>query len=1044
MTIGSLQFLPAPSGTSRRLVAAAIVGVLFLGASRPGPSARAAVDGPLDLAEPPTGELWVQNISAIDPQTSVTARFFAPGGPWDFSPVLLASPPRSTDLLRVGVVAATLPDGQLAAAVGPNTPFPSAAVARNDWPASGAAVSYGAAEADARVVIPWVLRRFGAESSSSRVRIQNTRPDQAVEVTVALTALGSDRATLTLKRNIPAGDATELDLAGDGDLSALPDGFAGSLAAEAASGGQIAAVATTALETSDQAAYAAVGARPAALGSRLVAPRVARAMSETRGDGSAVTLDSFIAVMNADTVPAAVTLSYRGSEVPDNACAGTSYVHGGAPTVIPAGGAAVFAQGDLLAGTAVGDSGLPDGCLAAAVIASDGALLAAHVVELEDAGRRAAAYEAVAAAVAERRAYLPLFRRGFHDLSSGIQVANAGARTTLASLKAVLTADGRTVTVDRSVSLAPGASVYWDAAALAEIPLGAIGAAVVSGSLVDVPLVALGRETGDDGKTDNTMFSGFREPLFIDQPAPQPDIYPPVFAPSLWNAGVYDLGLVVTGTTAAEQQRIKTTLNDMVFAYGRGTGLKIAVSVQPFMRGKVPFQDWLDEQIDQGFTDLDIRARSWVVALNYNAVVRLGRAGDLVPLDAGVFPGQGDFLDDAWDLNLLAAGEAPIALPWLRLGCSPNYRNLALLAPSRNRDHGFALMDYLSRPEQQRENYQPQGAGHSQIGYPTLKALYTQFGIQCPELPTVLRTAPEQVDEVVDSAAADAERLAAAFASLDVLTHNDGANPAKAVGAESTTRMVVAQPMINHLEPEELDRRLRSAAGLVVGSISLRVLPTATPTATDTATATPTASNTPTSTATATATDTATPPATDTATATASATSSPRPTATATPGPSPTSDGRPSPTATRPASPPPPSPTATASATPTPTKSAAPRILLPYLARGHDRAAPAILARPEKPDPRLAAADPASASRLDAGETAYAIVWRKLPDASIKMELVAESGQVVTDPAALGIAVPPVAPRYQGGGEPEAWVQRGSVIVCINVDQYKGCVTVQD
>jgi hypothetical protein len=909
-------------------------------------------------------------------------------------------------------------------------------VARNEWPATGAAVGYGADEAAARVVLPWVLRRFGADGATSRVRIQNARPDKAVDVTIVFTALGAEQPVLSLPRRLPGGAATELDLARDADLAALPDGFAGSLVAQAAAGGEIVAVATTELEATAQAAFANTAVGGPRMDSSLVAPRVARARVETRGDGSQATLDSYLVVMNTGSQAAQVTVTYRGSELSGNACAGQTVVHGDSPQLIPPGSAAVFAQGDLLPEVALGASGLPDDCLAAALITSDGEPLAADVVELEDGGRRAAAYEAVAASAAGKVVYVPLFRRGFHDVSSGIQVANAGARTTLARLKVVVTADGRTVTVERSASLAPGASTYWDAAAMAEIPAGAVGAAVVTGSLVDVPLTAVGRETADDGKTDNTLFSGVGEPVKIDNPAPQPDVYRPYFAPSVWNSGVYDLGLLLAGTTPLEMQRIKTTLNDQVYALGRRTGLKIAVSVQPFMRGKVPFHDWLRQQVDDGFPDVDIRARSWVVGLNYNAVTLLGRAGYLAPLDTRVFPGQGDFLDDAWNLNILEAGAPPAALPWLRLGCSPNYRNLALLAVSRKPEHGFALMDYLSRPEQQRENYQPQGAGHIQIGHPTLKALYTAFGIQCPDTPVVLRTAPERVDEVIDSAVADADRLAAAFTALEVEANGDGANAAKAVGAESTTRMVVAQPMINHLEPEELDRRLRSPAGLVVGSISLRLLPTPTPTATDTATATATA--TATTSATATVTATATDRPTATATATALPTSGASPTPGGRPSATPTGSRTPTPTATRTAS-----PTATASSTAT---ASGPRpILLPYLAQGHDFAAasaPLAARRPAASAHRPAS--PSSGSRASAGETAYAIVWRKLPDASIKMELVAETGLVVSDPSALRIAVPTVAPGYRGGVEPEAWAQRGSVIVCINVDQYKGCVTVHD
>lgn len=70
-------------------------------------------------------------------------------------------------------------------------------------------------------------------------------------------------------------------------------------------------------------------------------------------------------------------------------------------------------------------------------------------------------------------------------------------------------------------------------------------------------------------------------------------------------------------------------------------------------------------------------------------------------------------------------------------------------------------------------------------------------------------------------------------------------------------------------------------------------------------------------------------------------------------------------------------------------------------------------------------------------------MWREGAGGSIRTEIVNEEGQVV-DPATIGIAVPTVAPGFPGGVEPEGWAQRGSVIVCINVDQYKGCLTVED
>lgn len=83
------------------------------------------------------------------------------------------------------------------------------------------------------------------------------------------------------------------------------------------------------------------------------------------------------------------------------------------------------------------------------------------------------------------------------------------------------------------------------------------------------------------------------------------------------------------------------------------------------------------------------------------------------------------------------------------------------------------------------------------------------------------------------------------------------------------------------------------------------------------------------------------------------------------------------------------------------------------------------------------------APRQDPGAgAAYAIVWHEGPGGVITTEIVPEGGGTV-DPATIGVSAPPAA-RFPGGAEPEAWAQRGSVIVCINVDQYKGCLTVDD
>jgi len=70
-------------------------------------------------------------------------------------------------------------------------------------------------------------------------------------------------------------------------------------------------------------------------------------------------------------------------------------------------------------------------------------------------------------------------------------------------------------------------------------------------------------------------------------------------------------------------------------------------------------------------------------------------------------------------------------------------------------------------------------------------------------------------------------------------------------------------------------------------------------------------------------------------------------------------------------------------------------------------------------------------------------VWQKEANGSITVDIVDPSGAVV-DPGTVGIAAPVVDPNVARSQEPEAWVQHGSVVICINIEQFKGCMTFND
>ena len=1005
----------------------AVFGMFFLIAlAGRQPVAIATLNAPVDDSEPPAGELWVQNLNSAGTPVSVAMNFYAAAGKWNFPAVALAPPPRTAEVMRTGQVAAALPVGVLAAQLVSASSFPSIAVVRNEWPASGGAAMYDAIPGAADVVVPWVTRRRGAMGASSRVAVQDVRLTGGPQaVTVRLTPLGATSPTLTISRSIAAGTASVFDLARDADLAGLPDGFGGVMRVQAAAASiyKIAVAATTELANSSQAIYATAGADVAATGQRLAVPRVTRRRAGTRRDGSQATTDSFIAVANAGQVAANVSIRYVGSDEPGSTCAGQTFVHIGAPFGIAPGGGALFAQGaeDLEPG--LGSSGLPDNCVATAVVESDGPPIAATVVELEDRGARAGAYSALPIGTAEHEVYVPLFRNAYNDLSTSVDVMNAGDAATQVQMKVTFVADNATRTATVSRTLDPNASAHWSAADLAAMPGGTFGAVTLTGSRADVPIVAVARETSDDGRRDNAMYEGLVKPALINRPFPlQPEAVPN-YAPSLWHSHTVDLGLLVPATTPDEIKRISNVLSDQAFDFASATGYTIAVSVVPYIIGGVPFNEWLEQQAASSFPDTLFKARTWVVGINYNAVTMLGQQGRLVPLDPVRFPDRGDFIADAWSLNFAGGSDRPLALPWLRSGCTPTYRNLGLVTGARNADQGFKLIQFLAAAAQQRENYAPTRPQRTQIGYPTLASLYTPLAIQCPAFGPLIRTAGDQVRTVLTRAEEDAARLATVFAGLDVDKFGDAANASKAVGATSAGFEVVAQPMVNFIPPDQLDARLKSTAGLVVGTLSLHRLPTPTPT--DRATAT--AMNTPTTPGAATA--TSTPPGAATATSTppgaATATSTPPGAASA------TSTPRPATTATA---------TATSRSTVLPTT---PTYLafLPYAAQGH------FLRAEETPAPvpssvaRVRSA--AGAHRVgdaESGDT-YAVVWHEAPDGEVQPALLDKDGKAV-DPASLGIQLPPVSTGFPGSAEPEAWAERGSIIICLNLEQHKGCLTI--
>ena len=1047
-------------------------------------SAMSISAAPIDESEPPNGELWVQNLHPGPPR-NLTSMLVGEDGIQPLPLTLMRNRPLSSNLLRLGWVSMNVDDGRYAAFVGGDSTeeFPAVAIARTEWPASGGATVLGATESASTAVIPFVARRAGISSHSSLVSIQNADTGSARTIDLVFTAMGASAPTLSTTVDVAAGASVELDLATDVEL---PNGFVGVMEASGRSGAKVAAAATTEISASDQAVYGAEGATY--VGPRLVAPRIVHQFSETIVPDMPTVNDSFIAVMNLDTTDTSVSIDYIGTA---GACAGMSYTHAGGPAVIPAGGGGIFAH-QTIPGivTTVGASTLPLNCAAAAVItSSSGNALAAVVVELEDDGERAAAYPALpaaenTAAASQRIAHVPLFRRDWRDISSSVDVMNAGGNVTLAEATLTYIEDDATKTAKVSTSLEPGAAAHWDIDDFGDLPQRLHGSIEVKSSRSGVRVVAVARETSDDGSSDNTLFSSFTTPIGVERPEVGAGTdYPSFLAPSVWHSNVYDVGLISAGTTDEELERLKKAINAQAHEFSQRTGFTIAsatvedgsgIDVEPYMIDGEPFHVWLQDQAATGYPDVSFRARTVVAGLNYNGVVIMGRAGDLAPA-TDLFPSRGDFLEDAWNLNFVRDDEAMSAVPWVRMGCAPSYRNLATLDATGRPSVGFDLIRFLTDEDQQRESYAPTVSSLGQIGYPTLETLYGSLGITCPDYPNIERTDKALVADVEETALEDADELAALFSELEVDLYDDQANAAKAVGSDGPVPdgaaaadgdlrslvppRIVAQPMHDRLTEEEMETRINTAQGLTVGTLSITILvePTNTAVATPTRTSTPTPTMGPDPTDTPTATSTSGPGPSDTPTPTdePGATNTPEPTDTVEPGPSDTPTPTDEPGATN-------TPEPTDTVEPGPTDTPGPSdivatIYMPFTSnqytigeiedadgssesgRNGDRVGNGNGDSDDRSNPL-----PDVMNAQPGGRTQYAVVWRGSGIDSITPTLIDSRTRRPVDLGSIGVTAMRVETSFRGGIEPEAWVEKGSVIVCFSLNRVRSCLRIED
>jgi ABC-type glycerol-3-phosphate transport system substrate-binding protein len=170
--------------------------------------------------------------------------------------------------------------------------------------------------------------------------------------------------------------------------------------------------------------------------------------------------------------------------------------------------------------------------------------------------------------------------------------------------------------------------------------------------------------------------------------------------------------VLLAALTPAEAQELTQQLS----LFNQQSGIAVDLKNTPF----VDFNDTLfdsDAKIKQPPPDLAI--------LSYNHVVVLQGQGELEPLvlsDAD----QKDFLPDALLSNTFGAQQL-YALPWVRSACLPLYRNLAIFKASKFPDEARKLIDFLTDPALQAQNFK------AFVAYPTRQIVYIQQNIGCPE-----------------------------------------------------------------------------------------------------------------------------------------------------------------------------------------------------------------------------------------------------------------------------------------------------------------------
>lgn len=385
-------------------------------------------------------------------------------------------------------------------------------ICRTDWNASGGAALYEASEPGTDVVVAPVYKRFAGQTSV--VTIQNTDTSQAAQVAVDLLIRGAAGPAATYALAVAPGTSATLDVGKHSGFAAVPAGAIGHLRVRSTT--PVAVQAFVDVETSAKGVYGFQGVPTDRAAARLFAP-VVSAAAPLDSDYPGLISDSRIEVVNTNaTAAVVVNVAYSGVA---GTCAGRTFT--AAPVTIGGGGSETISQ-DPATGL------LPAGCTAAAMIDVTGGQVVATVLDAERGSGRSTAYNAMRAVDGGTAVILPLWRKEHTAgrLSTAIHVMNLGTAPTEATLTVRLS-NGSTAAcgVDCSATIPPGGAHRWWPRAMADLPTGTYGSALVA---ADQPLAVVVVDTSITGSSDVASYVGAVPPAPSARPIGPPARFMPL------------------------------------------------------------------------------------------------------------------------------------------------------------------------------------------------------------------------------------------------------------------------------------------------------------------------------------------------------------------------------------------------------------------------------------------------------------------------------------------------------------------------------------